>query len=215
MQPPTLSSFILASASPRRRDLLAAVGIRCRVEPSEADETAVPGRPEDTVVHIATRKAWMVAAKWPGAYILAADTLVVLDGQTLGKPNSPDEARRMLSKLQGTSHQIMTGVVLVSPGANVTETACEITGVTMRQVSQQAIDRYVHTGEPMDKAGAYAVQGQGREFIDSLDGCYTNAIGLPMCVVCRWLGKHGFVWQRPPDPGCERVPQGCPFRDPI
>ena len=173
--------IILASGSPRRKQLLAQMGIETfRVISSDADETVEPGLSPARIVEIlSARKAEAVAdhAK-PGGLVIAADTIVALDGAVLGKPNDGLEAFRMLSALSGRRHQVYTGVTLLRGGERRTEH--EVTTVTFRELTQDDITRYIATGEPMDKAGAYGIQGKFASYIKGIDGDYNNVVGLPV-----------------------------------
>jgi septum formation protein len=181
------STLILASASPRRRELLAQAGYRFAVEPSSIPESR---RPEEDAIRFATRlareKAEEVFARHPPsvvpAMVLGADTVVVCEGEVMGKPADAADAQRMLQLLSGRTHQVVTGVAVVwGPGS--AEVAAEMTEVTMRTVSTQEIAGYVATGEPMDKAGAYAIQGYAGRWIPRIHGCYFNVVGLPLALV--------------------------------
>lgn len=172
------TSLVLASASPRRKDLLSQLGLRFTVAAADLDETPLSGEPADTyVLRLAQEKARAVAARFPGAWVLAADTTVALGSELLGKPKDPAEAREMLSRLSGRTHNVYTGVAL----AGRAETSRVVrTGVTFRTLSAGEIAWYVGTGEPLDKAGAYAVQGRGGFLVAALEGSPTNVIGLPL-----------------------------------
>ena len=180
--------IILASGSPRRKQLLAQMGIETfRVISSDADETVEPGLSPARIVEIlSARKAEAVAdhAK-PGGLVIAADTIVALDDAVLGKPNDGLEAFRMLSALSGRRHQVYTGVTLLRGGERRTEH--EVTTVTFRELTQDDITRYIATGEPMDKAGAYGIQGFGMRYIRDISGDYYTVMGLPGARVRRFL----------------------------
>lgn len=181
--------LVLASSSPRRAQLLTSAGIAFIVRAPEVDETRHRGElPEDYVVRVATAKA---AASGPPAadtLILAADTIVVSvnTGEVLGKPKDDADAARMLGLLSGQTHLVMTAVALVSHGRGV-ETDLTISRVTFHPLSPEEIAWYVASGEPRDKAGAYAIQGLGSRFVARVDGSYSNVVGLPMDVVYRRL----------------------------
>lgn len=180
--------FILASASPRRRELLAAAGFTFAIDAAEVDETRRPGEDASSyAARVARDKARAVAARHPGDAVLAADTVVVIDGDVLGKPADAADARRMLRALAGRAHEVLTAVVLIAGG----EVFAEIirTSVWMRGLSEAEIEAYVASGEPMDKAGAYAVQGVASRFITRIDGEYANVVGLPISVVDRFVGR--------------------------
>jgi septum formation protein len=170
----------LASASPRRRELLALIFKDYRVIPSDFDERNVPGDlpPAEHVVYSASVKAREIAGKYPEALVIGADTVVVADDAILGKPADAEDAARMLQMLSGRVHQVYTGISVARDG--VERSAFECTNVRFRSLSDEMISRYIATGEPMDKAGAYAIQGRGCVLIESIDGCYFNVVGLPI-----------------------------------
>jgi len=176
--------LILASASPRRRDLLAQAGYEFRTSVANIDESVHAGEnPIAYVVRLAREKAEAVhAAEGKSALVLGADTAVVApNGEILGKPQSDQDAARMLRLLAGATHTVVTGVALVQPG--FVETAAEVTYVTMRTLSDAEINAYVQSGEPRDKAGAYAIQGYAARWIPRIHGCYFNVVGLPLALV--------------------------------
>ena len=191
--PVTASPFhplVLASGSPRRRQLLEMLGIRFRVVPPDVDETYRNGEaPEAYVVRLARKKASAVAARAPGELVLGADTTVVVRGDVLGKPSSEEEAATMLASLQGRTHQVMTGVALAA-GDRV-EHALDVTDVTFRPLDEATIRAYVATGEPMDKAGAYAVQGRGAMLVEGIRGDFFGVMGLPLRLVLELLERFG------------------------
>jgi septum formation protein len=173
--------LVLASASPRRKVLLAELGLTFTVEPSDVDEKK--DVPEDPVEHariLAERKARDVLARHERGLILAADTIVVLDGRIYGKPASENEAVRMLTELAGREHTVMTGVCAANAESGTVATALVQTQVRFHALSMDEIRRYVATGEPMDKAGAYAIQGRGALLVAGITGDYTNVVGLPI-----------------------------------
>jgi septum formation protein len=177
--------IVLASASPRRADLLAAAGIAFQVRPAEVDERPLDGEsPPDYVLRVARDKVRACPAS-PEDVVLAADTVVVVDQLILGKPLDDADARRMLRLLSGRVHQVLTGVALLE-GARVV-TAVETTDVTFAALSDDDIAWYVSSGEPRDKAGAYAVQGLASRFVDRIEGSYSNVVGLPVARVWRLL----------------------------
>ncbi len=181
---------ILASQSPRRRELLALVGIDHEVLPADIDEDVRPG--EQAVPYterLAREKAAVIAAKHPDAYVIAADTTVVVDGDILGKPGDAAEARAMLRRLSGRSHVVCTGIA-VARGARI-ESAVEQVGVTFRALSDAEIAAYVETGEPMDKAGAYGIQGWGATIVERVDGDYFSVMGLGLRRVGALFERHG------------------------
>lgn len=183
--------IILASGSPRRKELLTQMGLSYRVMVSDADETVDHSlSPADQVALISRRKAEAVAAQaGQEALIIAADTIVALDGAIMGKPHSRDEAVQMLSTLQGRTHQVYTGLTLRQGNRVVTETEC--TAVTFRPMTGSEIEAYVASGEPMDKAGAYGIQGLGGVFVEGIHGDYFNVMGLPICRLGMLLKTFG------------------------
>lgn len=180
--------LVLASASPRRAELLRSIGLDFEVAVPDVDETRYPDEePDHYVERVARLKASVVDGA--DAVVLAADTTVVHDGRVLGKPAHPAEARTMLQRLSGELHAVWTGVAVVSGG--VVSSTVERSVVRMAVLTDTEIDRYVATGEPLDKAGAYALQGIGGMFVESVDGSPSNVIGLPLHVAVRLLRAHG------------------------
>jgi len=177
--------LILASASPRRRDLLRDAGIEFEVRPGQIVEEIQPGElPEEFARRAAREKATLVAAVSPhGGLVLGADTVVVVDGQTLGKPCDREDATRMLRLLSGRSHQVHTGICLVRAPHEIVALKHETTLVTFRELDEDEIRQYVESGEPWDKAGAYAIQGLASKFVTRISGCYSNVVGLPVALV--------------------------------
>jgi septum formation protein len=191
----------LASASPRRADLLRAAGYEFDIVPADVDETARPGEaPGDYVMRIAAAKARAVLQALPEAVVIGADTTVVVDGDLLGKPVDQSEARRMLARLSGRSHSVLTGVVVAS--ARSESGAVVSTTVQFVTMSGEDIDWYVASGEPADKAGAYAVQGLGSRFVEAVNGSYSNVVGLPVPLVRKLLAEQGIPV--PPPAACDR-----------
>ena len=190
---------VLASASPRRRELLAALGLPFAVRPVDLDETPRPGEaPRDYVSRLAAEKA--AADARPGELVLAADTVVVLEEaggepQLLGKPGGPEEAEAMLARLAGREHVVFTGVALLAAADGVggprRAAAVEESRVRLAPLGPAEIAWYVATGEPLDKAGAYAIQGIGALFVEAVEGNYTNVVGLPLPAVYRLFAELG------------------------
>jgi len=181
-----MSPLVLASASPRRRQLLEMLGIPVEVRPSKVPEERRPGEaPRDYALRLATEKAQAVA----GELVLAADTIVVLGDELLEKPADEDDAVRMLTRLQGKTHQVITAVALRSE-ATVFE-AVDITQVTFRPAREAMLRAYVRTGEPMDKAGAYGIQGYGAALVEGIDGDFFGVMGLPVRLVLDLLAEAG------------------------
>jgi septum formation protein len=198
--------LILASASPRRAALLGTAGYVFDVAPADVDESPQAGeKPEAYVLRVAAEKARAVLGSFRGCAVLAADTTVVVDGDMLGKPTSDEDAARMLARLSGRSHQVMTGAVVAAAGRQ----SGTVVSTTVRFVPMSPADIawYVATGEPADKAGAYAVQGLGGRFVESVEGSYSNVVGLPLDEVGRLLEDLGV--ERPGGPGVFR-PGGDP-----
>jgi septum formation protein len=182
-------SLVLASASPRRQELLARLSIPFTVEPSHIPELHPPGPPAAALAAVALDKARAVARRWTAgrAVILGADTEVVLDGRYMGKPRDATDAVRILSALGGRTHEVITGVALVEAPTGREVTAAVTTRVTMAAATQEEIAAYVATGEPFDKAGGYAVQGLGAQLVAHVDGCLSNVVGLPVETTRRLL----------------------------
>lgn len=168
---------ILASASPRRQELLKTILPEFDIIPSSASEEA-SGHPSKQVAALALRKARDIAAQHPDALVIGADTLVALRGHVLGKPQHEADACRMLRMLSGRTHRVYTGLAVISGGQE--RTACCMTKVTFARMTDEEIRAYIATGEPMDKAGAYGIQGFGGKFIRGIRGCYYNVMGLPL-----------------------------------
>jgi septum formation protein len=175
--------LILASASPRRAELLEEAGIAFEVYAAEVDERVLPDEtPMDMVARLAVLKAETVAARFSDQTVLAADTVVVLDGEPLGKPVDADHAKAMLRRLSGRAHEVMTGFSLVRPGSPVL-TRTVTTKVFFRELRDADIDRYVASGIPLDKAGAYGIQADTLCMVTKIEGSYSNVVGLPMVEV--------------------------------
>jgi len=184
------SRIVLASASPRRKQLLEMLGVPFRVVAPQVDETRRDGEAPDVyVVRLARAKAGAVAAREPGDVVLGADTAVVVGDEVLGKPSSAADAIAMLTKLRGRTHQVFTGVALTA--GDRTEHALDVTDVTFRALTDELVAAYVRTGEPMDKAGAYAVQGQGAALIEGIRGDFFGVMGLPLRLVLDLLERFG------------------------
>ena len=181
--------LVLASTSPRRSEVLRQAGIPFTVRAVAVDETPLVGeKPRDYVVRLAELKALAVPAG-PDQTVLGADTTVVIDDEILGKPADAADARRMLELLSGRQHEVVTGICL-KHGADVVRD-CSVTKVWFARMSAREIEEYVSSGEPMDKAGAYAIQGLASKFIERVDGCYFTVMGLPVALVYRCLRGGG------------------------
>lgn len=191
-------TLVLGSASPRRRELVQLLGldIPVRIEASDADEAIPPGlSPAEAAEWLALRKATGVrerlGAEAAGTVIIGADTIVVLDGEILGKPKDAADALSMLGLLQGRAHEVMTGVAVLDGSTGRSKTAGSVTRVFMKPLGADRISRYVATGEPLDKAGAYGIQGLAAGFVERIEGCYFNVVGLPVSLLGDLLADFG------------------------
>ena len=179
--------LILASASPRRKELLSLFGIPFVIRVADIDETMDPDKaPFDEVARVSRCKAMAVDAQ-PGDVVIAADTIVVCEGKVLGKPKNQEEAARMLNLLSGRDHQVMTGCTVLRSGR--AETFTDVTDLHFRTLGEKEIDRYIASGEPMDKAGAYGIQGGAALFCEKMNGDYYNVMGLPVCRLWQTLRR--------------------------
>lgn len=186
--------LILASSSPRRQELLREAGIVFEVDPAHINEDQYPGEPAlEYTCRLARQKAQAVAQRHPRRSVLGADTIVVVDQEVLGKPRDPADAVRMLRMLSGRSHSVTTAVCLILPSGDK-ETRSSTTQVYFRMLAEQEIQQYVAGGEPMDKAGAYAIQGGASRWTDRIEGEYSNVVGLPLSLVTEMLRKNG-LWK--------------------
>jgi nucleoside triphosphate pyrophosphatase len=184
--------LVLASASPRRQELLRSAGITFEVQPAHIPEDPLPGEAaKDCAERLAREKALAVGRQRPHDCVLGADTVVVVDGQLLGKPSDRADAVRMLRLLSGREHRVITGVCLVVNGQP--SVASETTLVTVSEITGQEIADYVASGEPMDKAGAYAIQGIASRWVSRIEGDYSNVVGLPVARVWRMLQRAGIA----------------------
>jgi septum formation protein len=185
--------LILASQSPRRRDLLLRIWAEFEVIPSDVDETLEPGPIGGAVAALALRKARAVAERVGGGVVLAADTVVVIDGMVLGKPAGPEEAREMLRRLRGREHEVVTGVAVVQAETGRSEVTTAVSRVVMAAYSDGVIADYVASGAPFDKAGGYAIQDLEGGLVDGVIGAYTNVVGLPVDATRRLLEGFGVL----------------------
>ena len=198
--------LILASASPRRATLLREAGYTFAVEPAHVDESESAGEAApEYVIRVAASKARTVAARFPGDVVLAADTTVLVGGVMLAKPADDADAERMLRLLSGRAHEVLTGVVLIRAG--VESAAVVATRVRVRPITPAEMTWYVASGEPHDKAGAYGVQGLAARFVESVEGSYTNVVGLPLAEVRKLLGAAGLAPDRSAHPADGRAPE--------
>ena len=197
--------LVLASASPRRRELLSGLGLNFEVIPADVVEETRPGEsPQETVARLSLSKALAVADRIDSGYIIAADSLVALDGRAFGKPNDEEEARDMLRQLRGTHHQVTTGVTVLDVGSGQQLTDTVTSDITLRNFTDEEIEASIDSGIPLDKAGAYAVQDETLRPAESWDGCYSNIVGLPLCRVEQMLEELGSdvsAWRTFPPPG--------------
>jgi nucleoside triphosphate pyrophosphatase len=188
------SPLILASKSPRRRYLLEQAGLEFSVIPSNIDESRISqSSPEAYVRILSEAKADSVSQKYPEKWVIGADTIVLNNGDILGKPESKDDARTMLQRLSGQTHQVLTGYTIVCKAKNKKFSETVKTDVRFKYLSDEEIEWYIHTGEPFGKAGSYAIQGIGTFLVKSIHGSYTNVVGLPVCEVIKFLIKEGII----------------------
>lgn len=187
-----MNRIVLASASPRRSQLLKQIEVEFSVQPSGIDESKIHDSSAiDLVQQLAVAKSKDVAKKLDKGLVIGADTVVAYKNQILGQPDSHDEAATMLTKLNGTYHQVITGLAVIDIEASIQKVDYKTTEVEMRKITNQEISDYINTGEPMDKAGGYGIQQRGAVFITGINGSYTNVVGLPVAklvMMCRELG---------------------------
>lgn len=187
--------IVLASSSSRRRELLKMIGLRFEViPPNDVDESKYSSlNPEDVVVELALKKAMSVSRRLSDeAIVIGVDTLVEVDGFLLGKPSSREEAFEMISALQGKVHRVFSGIALIEVPTFKTETGYEVTRVKFSPLSPAEIERYLDSGEWVDKAGAYAIQGKASLFTEWIEGCYFNVVGLPLALLRKLMSRSGF-----------------------
>ena len=186
--------LILASASPRRADLLREAGIRVEIQSPNVNEAIADGEPPEVYVRrIAESKGRAVSERVPGRHVLAADTAVVVDGEILGKPTGSGDAARMLALLSGRSHLVITGVCLMQDGRHAVEPEVEVTAVEFAILSPDEVAWYLASGESIDKAGGYGIQGFASRFVTRIAGSYSNVVGLPIAVVYRMCMRAGLL----------------------
>ncbi len=187
-----MKTIILASASPRRKELLEKIGLRFKVEPSNYQEGMLSGlEPHELARKISLEKAKAAASKHENAIVIAADTFIVFGDQILGKPHTEKEARKMLETISGKSHSVITGFSIIDIGANKTVSKSVETKIYIKKLAPAEIDAYVKSKEPLDKAGAYAIQGLGAVFVERIEGDYFNVIGLPLSALTEALKEFG------------------------
>lgn len=186
--------FILASASPRRIELLSLLGLRFEIIPSNVDEKFMKGEaPRDHVLRLSEEKARIVSTLHPEAWVIGADTIVIINGDVLGKPRTPDEAKEMLGKLSGQIHTVFTGFTVARKSNDILVRYAVESSVRFREIPEDEMAWYIRSQEPYDKAGGYAVQGMGAFFIKEIYGSYTNVMGLPLCEVVDVLKRIGAI----------------------
>jgi septum formation protein len=187
-----MRNIILASASPRRKELLERAGLKFQVEPSNYEEAVHPGlSPHELARQISLEKARIVARRHSNALVIAADTLGVCHGRILGKPHTANEARKMLQTINGQSHSVITGFTIIDTEKDKTLSKSVETKVYIRKLTQSEIDSYIMSTEPLDKAGAYAIQGLGAAIVERIEGDYFNVIGLPLSALAEALKEFG------------------------
>jgi septum formation protein len=185
-------NIVLASNSPRRKELLQQIGVDFRIDPADVDERVLPGEsPEGYAERVALDKARVAAARAGSGIVIAADTIVVLDDEILGKPADAVDAERMLMMLSGKVHRVITGLAVMDAATGRALTRASITRVWFRSLTPRDIISYVATGEPLDKAGAYGIQERGALLVDKIDGCYFNVVGLPLSLLGEVLSTFG------------------------
>ena len=192
-----MKTIILASASPRRKELLEKINLKFEVDASDCEEDTNPGlEPEELVRQLSIKKAKSVAARHKNAIIIAADTIGVMGDKILGKPHTENEASKMLQTISGKSHLVITGFSILDPNTNKIFTGTVNTRVYIKKLTGHEIDAYVKTGEPLDKAGAYAIQGIGAVIVEKIEGDYYNVMGLPLNALTEALKEFGInIWR--------------------
>jgi septum formation protein len=189
-----MTELILASNSPRRRDLLKQLGLDFTVDPADVDERILAAEmPEQYALRVAADKAEVASRRARSGIVIAADTVVVLDGLILGKPADAEDAERMLSLLSGRRHQVMTGLVLRDAATGRLDARVAVSSVWFKRLSPGEIRAYVATGEPLDKAGAYGIQERGALLVERIEGCYFNIVGLPLSLLGEMLRNFDIV----------------------
>jgi len=185
-------TLILASNSPRRRDLLCQIGADFSIDPADVDERVLPNEPpEEYAIRVALDKARIAAVRAGAGMVIAADTIVVIDDEILGKPADAKDAERMLSMLSGKVHSVITGLAVMDAATGKTLTRTSTTHVWFHLLAPQEIESYIATGEPLDKAGAYGIQERGALLVDKIEGCYFNVVGLPLSLLGEMLRTFG------------------------
>jgi len=184
--------LILASSSPRRRDLLLQIGVDFTVSPADVNESILPGElPEDYALRVSLDKARAASGKAGEGIVIAADTIVVFKDVILGKPADSKEARRMLGMLSGEMHRVITGLTVMNAATGVVSCKTSTTKVWFRNLKDDEVNRYILSGEPLDKAGGYGIQGKGALLVERIEGCYYNVVGLPLGLLDDMLREFG------------------------
>jgi len=188
-----MENIVLASSSPRRKELLRQAGIPFTVMPADLDEEGLElsGTPAQRAEQLAYLKAAAVAKKLGKGFVLGADTIVVCEGEVFGKPADKADARRMLGMLSGREHQVITGIALIDAASGTARIGHDVTSVRFSKLSNSEIEAYIDSDEPYDKAGSYAVQGKGALLVEGIEGCYTNVVGLPLRKLYCMLKEFG------------------------
>lgn len=186
-----MSKIILASSSPRRQQILKDLGLQFEAFPVDFMEKMEGMEPHELVAYNALGKAREVAKKHSESIIIGCDTVIVLNGEILGKPNTPEKAKSMLKKLSGKYHSVFSGLALIDAKTNGEMVGYEETKIKFRELSEEEIDDYIASGEPLDKAGAYGIQGRGELFIDRIEGSFSNVVGLPKGLLIKFLSEAG------------------------
>lgn len=184
--------MILASASPRRKEILENFGFSFKTIVKNIDETSNKNRAEEKILEIATKKAMETAKDFPNENVVGADTVVVIDGKILGKPKDKDEAFKMLKSLSGRQHEVITAFSFININKNISYSDYEITKVYFKNLTDKDINWYINTKEPMDKAGAYGIQGKGAFFVEKIEGDFFSVMGFPLGKFVRFLDEIGF-----------------------
>lgn len=184
--------MILASASPRRKEILENFGFSFKTIVKNIDETSDKTRAEEKILEIAEKKARAAAKDFPDENVVGADTVVVIDGKILGKPKDEKEASAMLKSLSGRSHEVITAFSFINLNKNISYSECEVTKVYFKNLTDSEINWYINTKEPMDKAGAYGIQGKGAFFVEKIEGDFFSVMGFPLGRFVRFLNKTGF-----------------------
>ena len=186
--------IVLASSSPRRQDLLKQIGLSFSIEHADVDESVLSGEdPEEHTLRLAREKAKAVALRRGPAIVIGADTVVVVDGRILGKPADLEDAQRMLFLLSGREHRVISGVAVLASDRGALDVRNAVTAVRFRTLGRDEVAAYVATGEPLDKAGAYGIQGRGALLVESIRGCYFNVVGLPLSLLGTMLAPYGVL----------------------